>query len=136
MRVEGPYGRFNFNGSKPSQIWISAGIGITPFLSRMSQLASEPDGKVVYLFHASSTLDGEALQHLQRQAARAKVSLHIHRTREARLNAEYICQVVPEWRGADVWFCGPSAFAQVLRADFTARGLAQADFHQELFQMR
>ena len=138
VRVEGPYGRFNFNGSKPRQIWISAGIGITPFLSRMSQLASVPDGKVVDLFHASSALDGDgdALQHLRRQAAEANVSLHIHRTREVRLNAERICQVVPEWRAADVWFCGPPAFGQALRADFAARGLPQGDFHQELFQMR
>jgi predicted ferric reductase len=139
VRVEGPYGRFNFNGGKPRQIWISAGIGITPFLSRMSQLASAPDGKVVDLFHASSALDGEALQHLRRlrrQAAEANVRLHIHRTREVRLNAERICQVVPEWRAADVWFCGPPAFGQALRADFAARGLPRGDFHQELFQMR
>lgn len=136
VRVEGPYGRFDFNGGKARQIWISAGIGITPFLSRMSQLASAPDGRVLDLFHASATLNEEALQQLRRQAQEANVTLHLHRTPDVRLNADMVCQLLPEWRGADVWFCGPPAFGQKLRADFLSRGLAGADFHQELFHMR
>jgi predicted ferric reductase len=43
---------------------------------------------------------------------------------------------VPEWQSASIWFCGPPAFGQALRKDLVANGLAPADFHQELFQMR
>jgi predicted ferric reductase len=33
VKVEGPYGQFNFNGKKTRQIWGGAGIGIAPFIS-------------------------------------------------------------------------------------------------------
>jgi predicted ferric reductase len=41
-----------------------------------------------------------------------------------------------EWASASLWFCGPGAFGRALRQDFIAAGLAQADFHQEIFEMR
>ncbi|MNZ95735.1 Flavohemoprotein [compost metagenome] len=56
--------------------------------------------------------------------------------RDGRLNAERLCQQVPDWRDASVWFCGPAGFGQALRQDLVARGLPVADFHQELFDMR
>jgi predicted ferric reductase len=38
--VEGPYGCFDFEDGQPHQIWIGAGIGITPFVARMKQRAA------------------------------------------------------------------------------------------------
>lgn len=34
-QVEGPYGRFSFQGRHRRQIWVAGGIGITPFIARM-----------------------------------------------------------------------------------------------------
>ena len=39
VTVEGPYGCFDFEDAQPRQVWIGAGIGITPFVARMKQLA-------------------------------------------------------------------------------------------------
>ena len=47
-----------------------------------------------------------------------------------------IAAAVPDWKTADFWFCGPTAFGSALRAAFCARGLRTDDFHQELFDMR
>ena len=33
--VEGPYGRFNFQGTQSRQIWIGGGVGITPFIAAL-----------------------------------------------------------------------------------------------------
>ena len=30
VTVEGPYGRFDFRGDCPRQLWLAGGIGITP----------------------------------------------------------------------------------------------------------
>jgi predicted ferric reductase len=39
VRVEGPYGCFTFDENRPRRIWIGGGIGITPFIARMKELA-------------------------------------------------------------------------------------------------
>jgi predicted ferric reductase len=36
VKVEGPYGCFTFGDQTSRQIWIGAGIGITPFIARMN----------------------------------------------------------------------------------------------------
>jgi predicted ferric reductase len=137
VTVEGPYGRFTFGGSHQHQIWISAGIGITPFVSRMQQLAAWPDGKAIDLFHVTAVRDDQALEQLARLAASAKVRLHVWVAAEAgRLTAEQISSEFRDWRSADIWFCGPVAFGKDLRMDFLASGLPASAFHQELFHLR
>ncbi|WP_324187589.1 FAD-binding oxidoreductase [Thiomicrorhabdus heinhorstiae] len=49
VSVEGPYGCFDFSGRQPRQIWIGAGIGITPFIASMKYLAQAPGRrKLIY----------------------------------------------------------------------------------------
>lgn len=137
VTVEGPYGRFDFGGTQPRQIWVAGGIGITPFIARLQALAQQPDQRPVDLFYSTAEPDQEFIQRLNALAERAQVKLHVLVSgRDGRLNAEWLCQQVPEWRDASVWFCGPAGFGQALRQDLVARGLAVADFHQELFDMR
>jgi predicted ferric reductase len=137
VTVEGPYGRFTFSGPHKRQIWISAGIGITPFVSRMQQLATHPDGKIVDLFHATSAPDVRINDALWRLATDAKVRLHVWVAAESgRLTASHIMRGVPEWKSADIWFCGPVEFGARLEKDLRAAGLAASDFHQELFHFR
>ncbi|MCB1776885.1 MAG: ferric reductase-like transmembrane domain-containing protein [Candidatus Competibacteraceae bacterium] len=137
VKVEGPYGRFNFQGKQPRQIWVGGGIGITPFIARLQTLAHTPDGKAIDLFHTTAVYDAEAIGLLEHDAQAAHVPLHVlWDTRDGRLDAERICQVVPEWRDADIWFCGPAGFGQALKRDLTAMGLPEARFHQELFALR
>lgn len=137
LRVEGPYGQFDFQGPRPRQIWIGGGIGITPFVARLQQLALTPDGKAIDLFHTTATTDGPAFARLQAAADAAGVRLHLMVDAvDGRLDAERLCSAVPDWRSAGVWFCGPAAFGRSLRNALLARGLARPDFHQELFEMR
>lgn len=137
VKVEGPYGQFTFQGHTRRQIWVGAGIGITPFVARMKTLARQSDGKAIDLFHPTAVVDEHAIGLMKHDAAAASVQLHVLWTeRDGRLDAARITQQVPDWRGADVWFCGPSAFGQKLKRDFAALGLAEGRFHQELFEMR
>ena len=137
VSVEGPYGCFDFNDGKKRQIWIGAGIGITPFIARMKELAEDPGPVVVDLFHVSSEVDDTAFDKLRADARAAKVNLYLHLTpRDGRLTPEKIRTAVPDWGTASMWFCGPAAFGSALRKDFLANGLSAGDFHQELFSMR
>jgi len=137
VTVEGPYGRFTFSGPHKRQIWISAGIGITPFVSRMQELAIHSDGKTVDFFHATSAPGARVNQGLWHLAAESNVRLHVWVTAESgRLTASHVMRGVPEWKSADIWFCGPVDFGKQLERDFRAAGLAAGDFHQELFHFR
>ncbi len=137
VKVEGPYGRFNFQGTQPRQIWVGAGIGITPFVARMKALAKAPDGKAIDLFHTTAVWDPHVMELLAKDASDARVALHaLWDERDGLLTAQRITRQVPDWRDADVWFCGPSAFSHALKKDLMAMGLSAARFHQELFEMR
>lgn len=137
VTVEGPYGCFDFDDAQPRQIWIGAGIGITPFIARLKQLAVTPGEKMIDLFHSTAEFEQKAIDILTADAAAADVCLHLLVDgKDGRLNGERIRVNVPEWRSASIWFCGPAKFGQALREDFVAHGLPPEHFHQELFQMR
>ena len=137
LRVEGPYGTFKFAGEKSNQVWVGGGIGITPFIARLQQLALCPDGKAIDLFYTTATPRDGVVARLTAAAQAAGARLHVMVDAvDGRLSAERLCAVVPGWRKADVWFCGPAAFGQALRRDLLAKGLPGRDFHQELFNLR
>lgn len=144
VKVEGPYGRFDFDDGRPRQIWIGGGIGITPFIARMKHLAQDrrdhphrarPE---IDLFHSTADYDETALDKLRADAGAAGVHLHLLvDSHDGFLSADRIQAAVPDWREAGIWFCGPTGFGAALRKDFEAKGLPVAErFHQELFAMR
>ncbi|HMN77419.1 MAG TPA: ferric reductase-like transmembrane domain-containing protein [Burkholderiaceae bacterium] len=137
VTVEGPYGCFDFDDGSSHQVWIGAGIGITPFVARMKQLAAAKHDTVVDLFHPTAVADPAALAKLDADARAAGVKLHLLvDASHGRLDGARLRAAVPDWAGASIWFCGPSAFGQALRADLLAHGLSAGRFHQELFEMR
>ncbi len=137
VTVEGPYGRFDFNSTHRRQIWVSGGIGITPFVARMKSLAQSPQAMPVDLFHSTTVLDTDIIDTMTRDAAAARVKLHVlHSAQQGRLDAAHIAAQVPDWQAADVWFCGPAQLGQALKAGLAAMGLPATRFHQELFEMR
>lgn len=135
--VEGPYGCFDFQDHRPRQIWIGAGIGITPFIARMKQLAQTPGTQQIDLFHPTADFEQAAIDKLTADAQAAHVKMHLLvDARDGRLDANRIRAAVPEWRSASIWFCGPPGLGQALRDDFIAHGFPESQFHQEIFQMR
>jgi len=143
--VEGPYGCFTFEDEAPRQIWVGGGIGITPFIARMKQIARERQAapgtsarQEIHLFHSTAEYSEEAIAKLKADAEAANVHLHVfHDKRDGRLTGGRIRAAVPGWREASIWFCGPPGFGEALRRDFANHGLKVGQhFHQELFAMR
>lgn len=140
VRLEGPYGCFTFDDESPEQIWIGGGIGITPFIARMKQLAAEglQRPQTIHLFHATADRDDQALAKLAADASLAGINVHVLVDAvDGYLSAERIRKAVPNWRLASIWYCGPIGLGNLLRRDFGAAGLdLDKRFHDELFAMR
>lgn len=141
MTVEGPYGNFTFDDGLPHQIWVGAGIGITPFVARLKEMAAletTTAQPTIDLFHTTREVDEAALERLAQDARAANVRLHLLiDAHHGRLSGERIRQAVPNWREASLWFCGPVKFGAALKADFAAEGMPVDEyFHQELFELR
>ena len=135
--VEGPYGRFNFQGDSRRQIWIGGGVGLTPFIARLKALKGLDHAHPIDLFYSTSAFDPEFIGEIRTLSDEARVQFHLFvDEKDGRLNLERLAAVVPDWKQADVWFCGPLAFAHALRRPMLAHGLAAGQFHQELFEMR
>lgn len=143
VKVEGPYGGFTFDDDCPRQIWVGGGIGITPFIARMKELAQQSGGvagprQEIDLFHTTADYSDEAIAKLTADAAAANVRLHVlHDARDGLLGGDRIRTAVPNWLEGSVWFCGPVGFGRALRHDLAAHGLpVNRRFHQELFALR
>lgn len=137
VRLRGPYGRFLFEDAQPVQIWVGAGVGITPFVARMKYLARARGGTEVHLFHSTAEISPLAIQKMKADAAAAGVTLHLTDTRhDPKLDGNAIRAAVPRWSEASLWFCGPAGFGAALRGDLAAKGLPARRFHQERFAMR
>ncbi|WP_246804163.1 ferredoxin reductase family protein [Desulfosarcina cetonica] len=137
VSIEGPYGCFDFNDTLAHQIWVGAGVGITPFIARMNYLSQFRGQQNIDLFHVTSDYDQRAIDKITADAKAANIKLHIIvPPKDGRLTPEQIRAAVPAWRSASLWFCGPIAFGRSLRNNFLGQGLPSGNYHQELFEMR
>src|SRR5690606_18658895 len=118
------YGDFQFSGPETRQIWIGAGIGITPFIARMQALAVEPDGRQIDLFYVTQLPDPIFVERVQKRAEEAGVTLHLHvKGRDPRLTADVVREMLPDWCEASIWFCGPAGMGDELQAALQKAGL-------------
>ena len=137
VTIEGPYGRFTFQDKKDRQIWIGAGIGITPFIARMKQLARARSDKMIDLYHVTAAITPDFEEELKADAREANIRLHvIIDTDGTGFSAEKLQQEIPGWKEASLWFCGPAKMGETLKDKLRATGLSSNAYHQELFEMR
>lgn len=138
-RIEGPYGAFTFDAPGNRQVWIGGGIGITPFLARLKELAERPAAQRhnIDLYHAIPVEDETLSARLKMLARQAGVTLHIIVDgRDDLLTGARLRRDVADWKSASFWFCGPRPFGNALYRDLTGNGLPSRRFHQELFEFR
>lgn len=142
VEVEGPYGCFDFRrGLAGRQVWVAAGIGVTPFIAWLESLQAAPESAPSVELHHCVRNSQEALfagrlrelcEHLP------SVTLHIRYSDEQGKPQAAQLGVLKsaEGRWPSVWFCGPQGLADSLRRDLRRQGMPLRLFHQEAFRMR
>ena len=137
-KVAGPYGRFQRKSGGGPEVWIAAGIGVTPFVAWAEAL--EANAPPVWLFYCIKSRESAA--HLDTLEAIAAANdgfnlVLVESGKAPRLTAATIAQSieapVPEISAA---FCGPKPMRETLQRDFQALGLRRSRFHFEEFEIR
>lgn len=137
VRIEGPFGHFE-RPRKGAQIWVAAGVGITPFLAWAEDIPDDADpAHLIYCVRTEQ--DAAHLDEIRAlAAAKPSLTLHLHETAEkGRVTAQSILQDTGlDPVGARVAFCGPRQMRQTLIEDFAKLGVAGRRFQYEEFEIR
>lgn len=138
LRLEGPYGDFTFDADRPGpQVWVAGGIGITPFLARLQDLAARGGSPApVDFFYCTAGSAPGYPRDLPALCRAAGIRLHrVYADQHGPLTPEAVqLRLRP---GATLWFCGPATWGRSLeRALLRTRALARGSFHHERFEFR
>ncbi|WP_238138415.1 MULTISPECIES: hypothetical protein [Glaesserella] len=110
--LEGAYGRFTFDTPQnEAQIWVATGIGITPFLARLGELAKQGNQQQIDLYYSYRDNTPEFLAQLQQAAQQANVRLHLHDSAQhGRWDTKQLLAPISDWQNTSLWYCGLDEF--------------------------
>lgn len=126
-------------------VLVSAGIGITPFLSILQSLAEENPQRQVQLFHGIRSSEDfafrEALSELQTRLSNFTLQLFIsqpsgepvHKAIAGRMSAAQIIAKLAEPQNQQFMLCGKPAFSKALHDEFVAEGINANNIQFESF---
>ena len=137
--VTGAYGRFNYKTGGQKQIWIAAGIGVTPFLSWLRDL-DEQLNREVFFFYSCKKEDDAIFWSEFEQAAASYPSFHSHLQISSRDGRISPAQIADASGGSiiakDIYLCGPPVFTGAFSQQFRDMGIPRSQIHFEDFKFR
>jgi len=137
--VYAPYGCFARNTAAAREVWIGGGVGISPFIAWLQDLAADGFEKVtLFYFHTPGREFPElpVLEGMARERGAELVSVPggprdpAFVERFAALCREHDPATV------DVAFCGPKGLLTHVRAELGANGVPAENLRHELFEFR
>lgn len=135
LQLSPPYGDFtpDIASSEPI-VLLSAGVGITPMIATLNQIARDnPQRRVIFAHAARSP---------QHHAHRADVAAAQARMPQLQTATFYdsdamrmSAAALPDWprEQANVYLCGPAGFMRAQRQELLAAGVPAARLHREVF---
>ncbi len=140
VTIEGPYGRFFKTPDRVEapELWISGGIGVTPFLARMRHLAAlETGGDICFIYCVQDEARALYLLELQALAGRipgCKLVPHYF-YRQGPLNAGFLREHCGDIDQRQAYICGPEPLNRLVRSHLRALGMPRWAVHSEDFEL-
>lgn len=140
VTIEGPYGRFFKNPDRivGPELWISGGIGVTPFLARMRHLAGlEAGGDLCFVYCVQDEARALYLLELQALAGRipgCKLVLHYF-YREGPLSRSFLRENCGDIDQREIYICGPQMLNRLAHSHLRALGVPRWAVHSEEFEL-
>ena len=141
VSLEGPYGRFhfrNYHGKK--QVWIAAGIGVTPFLGMVEDLDEMKDPKTEVDFYHSVKNNNDFVGYDVLSYADKKIKgfrfIPWNSSVRGRLDVEHIQKISGDYENTEFFLCGPTGFKESLIHKLIKLGVKKNNIHEEAFDFR
>jgi ferredoxin-NADP reductase len=146
LEVAAPRGEFTLDAGTGPVLLIAAGIGVTPVLAMLHQLAAaRSEREVWWLYGARSPAEHpfaaeahqllaslpHAREHICYSAATAAERHHAHAAAGRLTKNKLAALGIPA--NASAYICGPASFMTDIRDALTALGVNTANIHTELF---
>jgi ferredoxin-NADP reductase len=128
MVISNPVNLFSLDLRAKKHLMIAGGIGITPFMAQIAQLASE--GGNFDLHYCSRALTHGAYAHMLRSRHGHRVTLY-HSEENNRLDIERLLSTQPV--GTHLYVCGPARLIDAVLATAKALGWPDETVHSEHF---
>ena len=138
-RVSDSYGHFHPSKDGNPQVWVGAGIGITPFIAWAEGLAADWASPTTLYYCVQSREAAVYLEEFEAIAAAVPNFnvVPVISGQDPRLSAETIAAGLGDKiKSADVYFCGPTKMREALKIGLVKKGLGFNRFHNEEFEMR
>ena len=140
VSVEGPYGRFHFrNYHNENQVWIAAGIGITPVIGMAEDLEKENIKCNVRLYYtAKNNSDFVGHEIFSKITSRIKNFKFIpwNSEEKGRITAENIIDNLEDLENRQFLLCGAGPFKESIIKGLIAAGIRKTNIHEEAFDFR
>jgi ferredoxin-NADP reductase len=147
VRLEGPGGSFVLHrkSEKPA-VFLTGGIGVTPFLSMISQATNDKAPHQLYLFYSNRRPEDAAFLPSLFDAAKQNVNFHLiatmtdmdksHRDWTGEIgfiNGDMLLRYLPSLQGPIYYIAGPPGMVAAMRRMLTAAKVDEDDIRTEEF---
>ncbi len=145
--LDGPMGSFTLhkNAAKPG-VFLTGGIGITPFLSILRQVAREEPSYHLYLFYSNRRPEDAAFMDTLRELTTVRPGIRFIPTmtnmaksqwqwtgETGHINRDMLQKYLPNLQGPIYYIAGPPGMVTALREMLPAAGVDEDDIRSEEF---
>ncbi len=127
VRILGPYGEF-LKDCKPTNkmVWFAAGVGITPFVSKLQTKQYFSDTTLIWSHRGVATTLVETVKELAESSSVTLVTFDSAKGQKLR-SLQSLSKVLEPLSNASFYYCGTPALQKNLDTFLTTRGKAKSD---------
>ena len=135
VNVKGPFGFFSESIEKNNNlVFISAGIGITPFYSMAKSIL---DSQNIIMVHSCKTTDSNLLNDYFLNLNKANFEFMEHNSdTNGRLNINILKKYIENINMYTFYICGPESFMQTIHDELILEGIKKRNIKYEDFTFK
>ena len=143
MEIDGPYGRFTFEGEYEKIAMLSGGVGITPLRSICRYCTDTLlDTEITLLYGNRTERDivfKKEFEEMQKQNKKLRVVFTVDEANEGwngytgMIDTEMIKEAIPDYRGRVFYICGPPGMVKTMEELLHNIGVPRMNIKEENF---